>query len=170
LLDGPTEGASGAAAKSDQEKTEQRWFGYRADGISNWEGINLAKWRAQAKRISDFESDSNAIYHAMRGRFKQAYSNPRVRMIIDRFEARISKVGQSEAAVMQEVPEFFRGLRALADSGTRELEEGDFYDYFRSSLYWETSIPQQLSARQELARRLDTASDNATGFLAQLRR
>ncbi len=169
-LDGAPDGLTAAPSGLRGAKTEQRWFGYRADGVVKWEAIDSAKWRAQAKRISDFESDSDAIYHAMNGRLKEAYGSPRVRVLIERFEQRTARGRDSQSLVMQEVHELFRGLRALADSGVKDLKEGEFYDHFRSSLYWETSIPEQLRAREMLARRLDTASDNATGFLARLRR
>ncbi len=165
----PAQGATGTRS-SNRAGEERRWFGYRADGVAKWEAIDLAKWRAQAKRISDFEADSDAIYHAMNGRFRQAAVNPRVRVMLDRFEERVGRSGASQALVMQEVHELFRSLRALADTGTKDLRTGDYYDYFRTSLYWETSIPEQLRAREELARRLDRASDNATAFLAKLRR
>ncbi len=170
MLDPPSSDTTRARASQSEPAVEQRWFGYRADGVPRWEAIDLAKWRAQARRIADFEADSEAIYHAMSGRFGLASRNPRVRLLISRFEERTNRGGNSQALVVQEVHELFRGLRALADTGTRELRHGEFYDYFRTSLYWETSIPEQLKAREELARRLDRASENASGFLARLRR
>jgi hypothetical protein len=170
-LDEPTTpGATGARADARRAGEERRWFGYRADGVAKWEAIDLVKWRAQAKRVSDFEADSEAIYHAMNGRFRQASVNPRVRVMLDRFEERVNRSGGSQTIVMQEVHELFRGLRALGESGAKDLRNGEFYDYFRTSLYWETSIPEQLRAREELVRRLDRASENATAFLAKLRR
>lgn len=172
LLDGPANagGGAGAGVKAEETKTEQRWFGYRADSVAKWEAIDLAKWREQANRIAAFEADSEAIYHAMNGRFGEASANPRVRLLIDRLEERYQRMGASQTVVMQEVNEFFRGLRALAETGTKDLKTGDYYDFFRSSLYWETSIPEQLRAREDLARRLDRASENTTAFLVKLRR
>lgn len=152
-------------------KVEQRWFGYRADEVPRWEGIDLAKWRAQAKRVSDFESDSQAIYMAMHGQFRAASANPRVRILVDRFEERYLRAGgkgSPQAAV--EVTEFLRALRALADTGVRDLKTGEYYDFFRTSLYWQTSIPQQLSARADLADRLDRAAINSYSFMQKLRR
>ena len=169
-LDGGADGTAGAKSKGEADKTEQRWFGYRTDGVAKWEAIDLVKWRAQAKRISDFEADSEAIYYAMNGRFKEASSNPRVRLLIDRLEERYSRMGAAPAVVQQEVGEFFRGLRALAETGTKELKTGEYYDFFRTSLYWESSITDQLRFREALAKRLERAAENTSAFLAKMRR
>ena len=167
-LDGPGEGNFTTGTRVTKE--EQRWFGYRADAVSRWEAIDLAKWRAQAKKIADFEADSQAIHYAMYGRFKEAGVNQRVRVLTDRFEERYERMGASQVVVGQEVQELFRGLRALADNGVKDLKTGDYYDFFRTSLYWETSITQQLRAREEIAKRLDKASENSAAFLARVRR
>ncbi len=79
-------------------------------------------------------------------------------------------MGSSQMTAAQEVQEFFRGLRAMANTGVVELKTGDYYDFFRSSGYWETSIPDQLRAREEIARRLDRASENSAAFLSRVRR
>ena len=79
-------------------------------------------------------------------------------------------MGATQAVVVQEVQEFFRGLRAVAENGTKDLKGGDYYDFFRTNEYWETSIKEQLLAREELARRLDRASTNSAAFLEKLRR
>lgn len=170
-LDGPANtGSSTGATGTRVTKEEQRWFGYRADAVSRWEAIDLARWQVQAKKIADFEADSRAIHYAMYGRFKEAGSNPRVRALTDRFEERYERLGSSQVAVGQEVQEFFRGLRALADTGVKDLKTGDYYDFFRTSLYWETSITDQLRARAQIAEALDKASQNSAAFLARVRR
>jgi hypothetical protein len=168
-LDKTGSATSGGAAVPRAE-SEQRWFGYRADGVAKWEALDMEKWRAQAKRVADFSADSEAIFHAMNGRFRSAYSNPRVRLLVDRLEERLSRSGASQALALQEAAEFFRGLRSAADVGVKDLKTGDYYDFFRTSLYWETSITQQLRAREELARRLDQAAENTTAFVSKLRR
>jgi hypothetical protein len=159
---------------SEDNKTppvEQRWFGFRADEVPRWEGIDLGKWRAQAKRVAEFESDSQAIYLAMNGQFRAASANPRVRLLVDRFEERYLRTnGDGSPQAAAEVTEFLRTLRALAETGVRDLKTGEYYDFFRTSLYWQTSIPQQLSARADLADRLDRAAINSYAFMQKLRR
>lgn len=165
-MDSPAMARRGGTSAS----TEQRWFGYRVDGVEKWEAINPEKWGVQSRRVAEFAADSEAIFHAMNGRFQEASSNPRVRAVIDRLEERYTRRGGSQMATGQEVHEFFRQLHALAETGVRELKDGDYHDFFRTSLYWETSIPEQLRARETLARQLDKASENASAFLAKLRR
>lgn len=168
-LDNADHAATSAKTQSEPQM-EQRWFGYRVDGVEKWQSIDLSKWRAQAKRVEDFASDSESIYYAMNGRFKQAGSNVRVRLLIDRLDERLARMGGAQATTGQEVGEFFRGLRALCDSGVKELKTGEYYDFFLTSMYWETSITEQLRAREELARALDSGSENVSAFLEKLRR
>lgn len=166
-LDGP---AAAQEADSKEKKTEQRWFGFRIDGVEGWETIDLERWRDQAKRIAEFEEDSEAIYYAMYGRFREASRNPRIRPLVERFEERYNRMGTSPIATGQVVQEFFHGLRSVAASGVKELNSGDYYNFFRTSEYWETSIPEQLRARADLTRRLERATDNTAAFLARVRR
>lgn len=167
MLDAPS---SGAQSGKDAGGTEQRWFGYRTDGAMKWEAIDQAKWRTQEKRLADFLADSEAIYYAMQARFTEASGNAKVRVVVDRFQERVSRAGNSRAPVLQAVNEYFRSLRALTDDGVKELKTGEFYDFFRSSGYWESSIPEQLAAREDLARRIEAATENVESFLAKARR
>lgn len=166
-LDGPANASTG---RTTEKKTEQRWFGFRIDGVAGWESIDLARWRDQAKRIAEFEADSEAIYYAMYGRFREASRNARIRPLVERFEERYNRMGTSPIATGQVVQEFFHGMRSFAATGVRELNTGDYYDFFRTSEYWETSIPEQLRARADLTRRLERATDNTAAFLARVRR
>lgn len=72
----------------------------------------------------------------------------RLRPAIDRLQIRLSRASGSNATHAQELREFIQTLRAVNDSGIRELKSGDFYDSFRASLYRGTSIPEQLRARE----------------------
>jgi len=166
-LDGPSNAPS---SKSTEKKTEQRWFGFRIDGVDEWESIDLVRWRDQAKRISNFEEDSEAIYYAMYGRFEEASKNARIRPLVERFEERFNRMGTSPITTGQVVQDFLHGLRSFAASGVKELNSGDYYNFFRTSEYWSTSIPQQLAARADLAKRLERATENSAAFLARIRR
>lgn len=158
-----------AAKDADEPKVEQRWFGYRIDGVSSWQAVDLARWREQARKIDAFRADSEALYYAMLGRFERVRGSPSVSRVIDRFDERFSRSGPRQVQTAQDVGEFFRSLRALTENGKRELRDGDYYDYFRSSLYWETSIPEQLRTREQIAKYLDRASENSSAFLSRLR-
>ena len=167
-LDGPAASATDEKGK-ETAREEQRWFGFRADEVAKWEAIDLVKWRIQAKRVADFAEDTEAIYYAMYGKFDQASRNPRIKPAIDRLEERVTRLS-GQVAVTQEVGEFFRSLRALSQTGVKELKTGDYYDFFRTSDYWESSIAQQLRARTEINERLGKASENSVAILSKLRR
>ncbi len=167
-LDGPAATATDAK-KDEPAKEEQRWFGFRADEVGKWETIDLAKWRVQAKRVADFAADTEAIYYAMRGKFTEASRSPRIKPAIDRLNERAAR-GASQLVVTQEVGEFFRSLRALSQAGVKELKTGEYYDFFRTNDYWETSITQQLRVRADINERLGKASETSVEILSQLRR
>lgn len=167
-LDGPA--SQGSRPKGgDESKTEQRWFGYRIDGVASWEAIDLARWREQSRRIDAFRTDSEALYHALTGNFAKARASAMVGRVVDRFEPRFERADTRQVQTVQDVVEYFRSLRALTETGRKELRDGDYYDYFRSSLYWETSIPEQLRARERMTEYLDRATENSGAFLARLR-
>lgn len=167
MLDGAAK--SGTRGEADAPKTEQRWFGYRIDGVSGWQAIDMARWRQQARRIEAFRTDSEALYHALLGRFDQTTQSPSVHGVVERFQQRFVRAGSGQVQAALDVTEYFRSLRALTENGKKELRDGDYYDYFRSSLYWETSIPEQLRTRDQLAKYLEKAADNTTAFLSRLR-
>ena len=167
-LDGPSATAADPK-KTEPAKEEQRWFGFRADEVAKWETIDLAKWRLQSKRVADFAADTEAIYYAMHGKFEAASRNPRVKPLVDRLNERAAR-GGSQVVVTQEVGEFFRSLRALSQTGVKELKTGEYYDFFRTNDYWETSITQQLRVRADISDRLGKASETSVDILAKLRR
>ena len=168
VLDG-VPAKTGNAKDADDSKVEQRWFGYRIDGVKGWQAVDLARWRQQAKRIEAFREESEALYYALLGKFGQAKGSPGVQRVVERFEQRFERSGAAQVQIMQDVAEYFRSLRALTDNGKKELRDGDYYDYFRSSLYWETSIPEQIRMRDQIAKYLDQAADHSTAFLSRLR-
>jgi S1-C subfamily serine protease len=153
---------------SDAVKEEQRWFGYRADAVAKWESIDQTQWRAQAKRIADFQADSEAIFYMLYGDFKKASRNVRLHTIVDRFVDRYQRLGTNRVVALQLTEEALRDLRASATTGVKELETGTYYDYFRTSLYWETSIPEQLRARADISERITALLANPSIYLARL--
>ena len=158
---------------SDQAGTgsvEQRWFGFRLDGVERWEAVDHDRWRLEAKMIEDFARDTEAIFDALSGRLEEASESARVAVPIGRFIDRVGRSGNSRAQNMQEVQELLRSLRALCNQGLRELENAPTHDFFRTSEYWSSSIPLQLRARKQLAERIDEVSKNLDVFLARLRR
>ena len=168
MLDGVS-ATSSSGGEAAEPKMEQRWFGYRVDGVSGWQAIDLARWRQQERRIETFRKDSEALYYALMGKFGQTSQSPSVQSVVDRFQQRFARAGTERVQAAQDVVEYFRNLRALTENGKKDLRDGDYYDYFRSSLYWETSIPEQLRTREQLAKYLEKATDNTNVFLSRLR-
>jgi S1-C subfamily serine protease len=168
MLDG-VPAKSGSRDADEEAKIEQRWFGYRVDGVSGWQTIDLARWRQQTRRIEAFRKDSEALYYALLGKFDQTNQSPSVHSVVERFQQRFVRAGSGQVQAAQDVVEYFRSLRALTENGKKELRDGDYYDYFRTSLYWETSIPEQLRTREQLAKYLEQAAENTTAFLSRLR-
>ena len=168
MLDGgPAKSAT--RGEANEPKMEQRWFGYRIDGVAGWQAIDLARWRQQVRRIEAFRNDSEALYYALMGNFGQTNQSPSVRSVVERFQQRFERAGSGQVQAAQDVVEYFRSLRALTENGKKELRDGDYYDYFRSSLYWETSITEQLRTREQIAKYLEQATENTSAFLSRLR-
>lgn len=168
MLDG-VPAKSGSNDESEDAKMEQRWFGYRIDGVSGWQNIDIARWRQQTRRIEAFRKDSEALYYALLGKFNQTSQSPSVHSVVERFQQRFERAGSGQVQAAQDVVEYFRSLRALTENGKKELRDGDYYDYFRSSLYWETSITEQLRTREQIAKYLEQATENTSAFLSRLR-
>jgi hypothetical protein len=68
-----------------------------------------------------------------------------------------------------EIKDLFRVIRSISDDGVRDLENGPYYDYYRSSLYWETSIPAQLEYRKAIIEVLKKYEANSSLFLSRMR-
>lgn len=168
-LDGEAAGPRKAGRDEPMKKTEQRWFGFRADGALEWQAIDLAVWRTQARQIEEFANDSRAIYHLMQGNFEWSQDRPRLRALVERFDSRFTRTGGAGIGAAQEVQEFFRSLRAEADLGVKELKSATFYDFFQTCEYWESSVKAQLETRAELVKGIEQATKNSDAFLQKLR-
>ena len=160
--------ARGAPSRAPAQ-VEKRWFGYRLDGISKWEAIDLAKWNAQEARIEAFRDMSEALVAVLRLQFSTARRHPRLNSLISNFEAKMRSVGGSGLAAATEVKDLFRVIRSISEDGVNDLKNGDYYDYYRTSLYWETSIPAQLDYRKEIVDVLKKYEANSSAYLSRMR-
>lgn len=170
-LDVEETGASTARAgrRNEAPKVEKRWFGYRLDSIAKWEAIDLTKWNAQEGRIEAFRDMSEALVAVLRLNFSTARQHPRLGSLITSFEARMQAAGGTGVNAATEVKDLFRVIRSISDDGVRDLTNGDYYDYFRTSLYWETSIPAQLEYRKAIVEVLKKYEANSAGYLSRMR-
>ncbi len=129
-------------------KRETRWFGYRLDAVSKWESIDWNQWQAQTKQINAFRADSMALRDFLVDNTRSARTNARMNKILNDFETRLKLPrNAAPAARMDEVKTLVSALKGFANTGVSDLSSSQFYDYFRSSLYWETSVPEQLKFR-----------------------
>lgn len=170
-VDVEEEGGSSARTdkKSDAPKTEKRWFGYRVDSVTKWEAIDLAKWNAQEARIEAFREMSEALVAVLRLEFNKARRHPRLNSLISNFEAKMRSVGGTGLVAATEVKDLFRVIRSISEDGVNDLKNGDYYDYYRTSLYWETSIPAQLDYRKDIVEVLKKYEANSSAYLSRMR-
>ena len=60
-------------------------------------------------------------------------------------------------------------VQSLSALGLKDLESGDYYDYYRTSLYWDTSIPAQIEFRKELIKTLERYEVDTGAYMSRLR-
>ena len=165
-------GSSGSQTRtrdSEPVKVEKRWFGYRIDGITKWEGIDLAKWNAQGARIESFTEMSEALVAVLKLDFDTARRHPRLNSLIANFEAKVRASGRNSVTSATEVKDLFRVIRTISEDGVNDLKNGDYYDYYRTCLYWEDSIPAQLDYRKSIIEVLKKYEANSAGYLSRMR-
>ncbi|GEM_PF-1891005 len=150
-------------------KVDKRWFGFRLDGVSRWEAIDLGRWNAQAERIDKFRETSEALVAVIKFDFASARQHPRLTSIIDNFESRYRAAGKSSLNAATEVKDLFRVIRSISEDGVRELTTGDYYDYYRTCDYWENSIPSQLDYRKRIVEVLKKYESNSSLYLSRMR-
>ena len=162
-----SEGSSRREATA--EAVDKRWFGYRLDSVQKWEQIDMAKWRTQRERIEKFRETSEALVDVVNGKPRTGASkNARVRALLENFDTRARRLND-QLGVMNEVKDFFRAVRALAEDGQREIGTQEFYDYFHTCLYWETSVKAQVEYRSAIIEALKRREANATSYISSLR-
>lgn len=158
-----------ASSSATPAKVEKRWFGYRLDSVAKWEAIDLVKWAAQGDRIEKFRETSEALHAFIRLDFKNARQHPRLTSILDSFDAKYRSSGGNSITAATEVKDLFRVIRTISDDGVKDLTSGDYYDYFRSCLYWENSIPAQLEYRKDIIEVLKKYEANSSLYVSRLR-
>lgn len=150
-------------------QVEKRWFGYRLDSVSKWEGIDLGRWNDQGERIDKFRETSEALVAVIKFDFSKARQNPRLTSIIQNFETRYRIAGGNSMTAATEVKDLFRVIRTISEDGVRDLTHGDYYDYYRTCQYWEHSIPSQLDYRKRIVEVLKKYEANSSLYLSRLR-
>lgn len=163
-------GSAGRTNRASSSGTvEKHWFGYRIDSVSKWEAIDLARWNAQAERVGKFREMSEALVAVIRFNFQEARQHPRLGSILDGFESRYRSAGGNSLAAAVAVKDLFRVVLSISNDGVRELESGDYYDYYWTCLYWENSIPSQLEYRKAIIEVLKKYEANSSTYLSRMR-
>lgn len=166
------DGASSSTRAGGEEVSvhvEKRWFGFRVDSVTKWEAIDLGRWNAQMERLQRFRETSEALVAVIRFNFRDARQHARLTSILDGFESRYRASASNSLSAATEVKDLFRVIRTISNDGMRELETGDYYDYFRTCLYWENSIPAQLEYRKAIIEVLKKYEANSTQYLSRMR-
>lgn len=159
----------GEAGQSTGAKVEKRWFGYRLDSVTKWESIDLAKWHAQGERVGKFKEVSDAFVALVRFNFKKAALNERLAPIIAEFQNKAAQRGTNQLGVAGDVKSLFTVTRSLAESGLREFEAAEYYDYYRTCLYWDESVPMQVDYRKAIIEVLKKYESNSEAFVFRMR-
>ena len=160
---------SAMGAQGSAPQVEKRWFGYRLDGISKWESIDLRKWNEQSARIDAFRDMSESLVALLRLEFAKASRHPRLAPVIAKFRGNLGAASNNSLEAATAVKDLFYVIRTMADDGVRDLKNGDYYDYYRTSLYWETSIPAQLEYRDAILAALKKYEANSSAYLSRMR-
>jgi len=160
---------AGAGVRGSVAVPEKRWFGYRIDSVAKWESIDLAKWNAQGERIAKFREVSSALLAIVKFDFKTARLTPPFGPLIDKLESSYQTAGTNKVTASGFVKDFFRVVQSISAQGLKDLESGDYYDYYRTSLYWNTSIPAQVEFRKELIKSLERYEADSSAYMSRLR-
>jgi serine protease Do len=164
-----TRPADSEAGDKGRTAPEKRWFGYRIDSVAKWESIDLDKWNDQGRRIAKFREASNALLAIVKFDFKTARMTPSFGPLIDKLESSYQIAGTNKVAAGIVVKDFFRVVNSISALGMKDLESGDYYDYFRTSLYWNSSIPGQIEFRKELIKALERYEADSSTYMSRLR-
>ncbi len=159
----------GEAGQAPVTKLEKRWFGYRLDSVTKWEAIDLAKWHAQGERVEKFRDFSEALVAVIRSNFKKAAVNERLGPVIADFQMRAAQKGTNRMGVAGDVKSLFNNIRGMAETGLRDFEAAEYYDYYRTCLYWEESVPMQADYRKAIIEVLKKYESNSDAYVSRMR-
>ena len=126
-------------------KRETRWFGYRLDSVTKWETIEWPKWRSQITQVTSYRETSLALLALLQGNLNAAREDAKLKRILEQYPL----TARGSTTQTTEVRTMLAQARAYAQDTAKDLR-GGFYDYFMSSLYWETSVPEQTKFRDLL--------------------
>jgi hypothetical protein len=155
--------------QSQSAKVEKRWFGYRLDGITKWESIDMARWHAQGERIDKFRELSDALVAVIKFDFNKASENDRLAPIIADFEAHAEQMKRDKVGVAGAVKDLMRTIRSVAEASIADFSSADYYDYYRTCLYWEQSVPMQLEYRKDIVDVLKKYEANSSAYVSRMR-
>lgn len=152
LGDGP------ATTDDDGKPTRElstRWFGYRLDSIQEWERVDWVEWQRQGAQVQQFGEKSDAVLGLLQSERSVYMANPIIRGIVERYERTIGLHRLSPTERARANRSLVKDLLNFCRSDMNALD-GTFYDYFRSSDYFDTSIPLQQEFRQQLTDHLES--------------
>ena len=155
-------------------RTDTRWFGYRLDSVSNWEAIDWNKWHAQMARLGEFQAASQALLAFLRHDLSNAKLDLLIRNQIERFQTRITRSDvltsrrTKAEAITVELHDLVASIRTYGEDGQRKFSPDAFYDYFRTSLYWEHNVVEQKKLRDLLIGLLKDSEKDPTAYQRML--
>ncbi len=153
-----------ATSSSTVLKRETRWFGYRLDSVTKWESIDWPKWRSQITQVEAYRATSLALLALLQGNLVGAKEDSKLKRIVAQYQVAAAPLARGSAAQAVQIRTLLAQARTVGQETANDLS-GSFYDYFRTSLYWETSVPDQTKFREMLLKALTEADGNLSAAL-----
>lgn len=151
-------------------KRETRWFGYRVDNVEKWEPMDWASWRGQMRRVKEYRDISLSLLAVAQGEISGTHENSRVRDMIQRYRTNRTAAEARNSDAAGTVRELMQAATAYAQEGLHNLDGPDYYDFFRSSLYWETNVTEQVKFREALIKAFKTIESDARSYQQRIGR
>ncbi|HWB59192.1 MAG TPA: serine protease, partial [Chthoniobacteraceae bacterium] len=136
-------------------QTEVRRFGYRLDGVKQWEQINWKAFYAQSAQLTAIETLSEDFAKMMHDTGSNglnldpaSYSSPALQRSIRSFVQAVKERGSNMSVADQKnlVESFISDLRSVSHGDIIAFNQGAAYDYFKREVADESSFRDDIYA------------------------
>lgn len=148
---------------------DSKWFGFRLDGDLQFQAINLNDWNDQRKRIEKFKNLSDLLLSAMKLRTGDLKEEPRLSALFTSFTTRTTGAGKDAQIYTDEAKRISKSLRLIAEEELPSFTAMSCYDYYRTCLYWDQNVLDQIKYRTAIISALKRYEENPATFSDRLR-
>lgn len=111
---------------------ETRWFGYRLDTISQWQGIDWDTFREESKQFSEIQSTTESFISLLAGEGSMGHSDIDDAYRI--FRRDVSRDDMHAQFYLRAIQRLTRRMVGITESDLSEFEEKVRTDYFQREL------------------------------------